>query len=92
MINTGCSVPGSVRRVGGDATLVPSIAGRLFEYNCDGLAHYGTLPDFFQDSKNSSVAAGAFQPLMRSAEDAIEIWEKSCRLAAAAAGGGDACQ
>jgi microsomal dipeptidase-like Zn-dependent dipeptidase len=85
-------VSATVSRLTGEAALVQSVAGtRHFEFNCDGLAHYGMLPDLFQDLRNATVGAGAFRPLMRSAEDVIEMWEKGCRLAASG-GGGDACQ
>jgi len=92
IFGSSCSVPPTVPRMTGEAALVQSVAGeRRFDYNCDGLAHYGMLPDFLQDTRNAAVGAGAFRPLMRSAEDMIEMWEKSCRLAESV-GGGDACQ
>jgi hypothetical protein len=81
--------------------IVQSTAGsRLFDLNSDGWAHYGMMPDFLQGALNASISddpkgiglepIGGFQPVFRSAEDFIESWEKSCRIAAGL-GGGTAC-
>lgn len=54
---------------------------RDFDVNLDGVAHYGMLPDFLQDVANSHsrpAEVGAYlDPLFRSAESYIEMWEKS---------------
>ena len=47
--------------------------------NLDGLAHYGMLPDFLQDSANvlsASGSDGALKPLFRGAEAYLRMWEK----------------
>ena len=48
---------------------------RDFDINIDGVAHYGMLPDFFQDLKNVGLTAEDLLPLFRSAEDYIQVWE-----------------
>jgi hypothetical protein len=60
---------------------------RDFDINIDGAAHYGMLPDVLQDVANSHprpTDVGAyFDPLFRSAEDYIRMWEKAESRAAA---------
>lgn len=62
--------------------------GRDFDYNLDGFANYGMLPDFLQDLRNIGLhdldASGArvpgpsiLSPLMRSAEGYVRLWEKA---------------
>ena len=56
---------------------------REYDYNVDGLAHYGLIPDFLQDASNqlrahASTAGGDvadLRGLFRSAEDYIRMWE-----------------
>jgi hypothetical protein len=54
---------------------------RDFDVNLDGVAHYGMIPDFLQDVANSHprpAEVGAyFDPLFRSAESYIQMWEKA---------------
>ena len=48
-----------------------------FDYNLEGLAHYGMLPDFFADVANHGLGWDAdLLPLLRSAETVIGTWEK----------------
>lgn len=64
-----------------DAALVQSrIGNRRFDINNDGLAHYGMLPDFFQDLIASGMTPEGLAPLFRSAEDYIQMWEKCERM------------
>jgi microsomal dipeptidase-like Zn-dependent dipeptidase len=53
-----------------------AIAGnRVFDYNTDGLAHVGLLPDFVQDLRSEGVSDQQLQPLFRSAEAYLELWD-----------------
>jgi len=62
---------------GGNRPLSRGMAGRRdFDINLDGVAHYGLLPDFFQDCRNAGLTQSDFAPLFRSAEDYIRTWEK----------------
>lgn len=58
---------------------------RDYDVNLDGVAHYGMLPDFLQDVANSHprpAEVGAYlDPLFRSAESYISMWEKARRVA-----------
>jgi len=65
--------------------LVRSTAGpiRDFDFNLDGLAHYGMLPDMFQDLCNVGFGAAAMSALFHSAEEYITVWETSDRIGAA---------
>jgi hypothetical protein len=47
-----------------------------WDINLDGMAHYGLLPDFLQDGKNSGLTRDDLRPLFRSAEDYIRLWER----------------
>lgn len=57
-----------------------ALGGRKFDLNFDGLAHYGLLPDFFEDLHVDGVTAEQLGVAFRSAEDFVRTWEKSCRL------------
>jgi microsomal dipeptidase-like Zn-dependent dipeptidase len=61
----------------GSAPLTRSvIGGRTFDFNLDGFAHFGMMPDFLQDLRNNGIHSQAMAPLFRSAEDYIRMWEK----------------
>ncbi len=50
---------------------------RDWDFNIDGLAHYGLLPDFLQDLQNIAVRKGFLYPLFSGAEEYIRMWEKA---------------
>ncbi len=52
---------------------------RDWDFNTDGMAHYGMMPDFLQDLRNIGLSAGNLAPLLRSAEDYIRMWEKTVK-------------
>ena len=56
---------------------------RTFDFNVDGLAHYGLLPDLLQDLKNIGLGAEAFDALFSSAEAYLATWERSLATATA---------
>jgi microsomal dipeptidase-like Zn-dependent dipeptidase len=72
------------RMQGDNRPLTRSKAGqrRDFDYNVDGMAHYGMLPDFLQDLRNVGLTAEDLAPLFRSAYDYIEMWS-TCESRAA---------
>ncbi len=51
-------------------------ADRVFDYNTDGFANIGLLPDFIQDLKNVGLSDEALKPLFSSAEAYVAMWEK----------------
>jgi len=72
------------RMQGDNRPLTRSKAGprRDFDYNVDGMAHYGMLPDFLQDLRNVGLTAEDLAPLFRSAYDYVEMWS-ACESRAA---------
>ncbi|HEX2630764.1 MAG TPA: hypothetical protein VHM26_17225 [Chitinophagaceae bacterium] len=53
---------------------------RYWDFNLDGLAHYGLMPDLLQDLKNIGFTNKQLVPLFRSAEDYIRMWESAERV------------
>lgn len=59
-------------------TLPPSSVGnRVFDFNHDGLAHVGMLPDMFADFVALGLNSVELTPLFRSAEGYIQLWERA---------------
>lgn len=50
---------------------------RDWDFNTDGMAHYGLMPDFLQDLRNIGLQPMQLSYLFRSAEDYIRMWEKA---------------
>ena len=48
-----------------------------WDINFDGLAHVGMLPDFIQDLRQDGVTDAQLQPLFRSAEGYVRMWERA---------------
>ena len=63
--------------------LIPYQMGkrRPFDFNVDGLAHFGMVPDMLQDLKNLGMSTAEFESLFSSAEFYIRMWEKAWRVA-----------
>ncbi|HAM72394.1 MAG TPA: hypothetical protein DCM86_12200, partial [Verrucomicrobiales bacterium] len=47
-----------------------------WDYNWDGLAHYGLLPDFFQDLSNVGLKPEDMSPLFNSSEGVARMWTR----------------
>ena len=59
----------------------PSVVGnKTFDYNVDGLAHVGLLPDFIADLEAQGVTPADLDPLMHSAEGYVRVWERCTRM------------
>jgi hypothetical protein len=54
---------------------------RDFDYNLDGLAHYGMLPDMLQDLKNVGLPPNVINRFFGSAQRYIEVWERCAQVA-----------
>jgi hypothetical protein len=48
-----------------------------WDVNFDGLGHMGLLPDFIQDLRQVGLTDAQLQPLFRSAEGYVRMWEKA---------------
>ena len=53
------------------------VGAKTFDYNYDGFAHVGMLPDFVQDLRSMGLTDTDLKPLFRSAEGYIEMWERA---------------
>lgn len=68
----------------GDVTFAqPRVGHRTLDFNTEGLAHIGLLPDLIEDVRRDGVGDADLEPLFRSAEAYIRMWEKAERRAAA---------
>jgi hypothetical protein len=68
---------------------VRSRAGsREFDFNTDGLAHIGLLPDFLRDLVHVGMTDAQLDPLFSSADAFLRMWE-SCEARSAAIVGGE---
>ena len=68
---------------GGDVTFhQPTLGNRTIDFNTEGLAHIGLLPDLIEDVRRDGVSDEALEPLFKSAEAYIRMWEKAERRAA----------
>jgi len=67
----------------GDVTFAePKVGHRTLDFNTDGLAHIGLLPDLIEDVRRDGVSDADLEPLFRSAEAYLRMWEKAERRAA----------
>jgi hypothetical protein len=70
---------------GGNVPLKRSKTGpKDWDINFDGVAHYGLLPDLFQDMKNVGLETTDPNPLFHSGEDFARMWTKTLNAADAA--------
>ena len=53
------------------------IGNRDFDFNLDGMAHYGMLWDFLVDLKNIGMTDTDLYPLNRSAEHYVQTWSRA---------------
>ena len=67
---------------GGNTPLKRSKTGlKDWDINFDGVAHYGLLPDLFQDMKNVGMEPTDLNPLFHSGEDFARMWTKTLNAA-----------
>lgn len=60
------------------ALMFPSvIGGRTYDFNTDGLAHVGMLPDLLADFQAMGLDHADLSPLMRSASGYVELWSRA---------------
>jgi microsomal dipeptidase-like Zn-dependent dipeptidase len=62
----------------GDVTFTPPRVGnRVIDFNTEGLAHIGLLPELIEDIRKDAASDADLEPLFRSAEAYIRMWERS---------------
>lgn len=65
----------------------PAIGERVLDFNTEGLATLGLLPELLEDARRDAVDPADLEPLFRSAEAYIRMWERAEARAAALGGG-----
>lgn len=70
--------PFPISVLGSPTMLDKSVVGqKTFDINDDGLAHIGLLPDFIEDLKQQGLRPQDLEPLLKSADGYITMWEKA---------------
>jgi microsomal dipeptidase-like Zn-dependent dipeptidase len=68
---------------GGDVTFTEPRAGnRVFDFNTEGMAHIGLMPELIEDARRTGVTDEELEPLFRSAEGYLRMWERAEERAA----------
>lgn len=68
----------------GSVTFNQQVTGnRVFDFNTDGMAHLGLIPDLIQDMRNQGMTDEYVESYFRGAESYLQTWEKSLRRAEA---------
>jgi microsomal dipeptidase-like Zn-dependent dipeptidase len=72
------------RSYAGDVTFVqPRLGNRAVDFNTEGLAHIGLLPELIEDVRRDGVTDRELEPLFKSAEGYLRMWEKAEQRASA---------
>jgi hypothetical protein len=72
----------------GDVTFTePSVGNRVIDFNEEGMVHIGLLPELIEDARGDAVSDSDLEPLFRSAEGYVRMWERAEERAAALRGG-----
>ncbi len=62
----------------GDVTFTPPRLGeRAVDFNTEGMLHLGLLPELIEDARRDGVTDADLEPLFRSAEAYLRMWEKA---------------
>lgn len=77
----------------GDVQFTPPMLGqRAVDFNQEGMIHIGLLPELIEDARHDAVSDADLEPLFRSAEAWLRMWEKAEARAAERGGAGLAAQ
>ena len=55
----------------------PAYTERKVDFNTEGMIHIGLLPEVIEDARRDGVTDKTLEPLFRSAEAYIRMWEKA---------------
>jgi hypothetical protein len=67
----------------GDITLEQPVVGdRTLDFNTEGMVHLGLVAELIEDVRRDGVTDEELQPLFKSAEGYLRVWEKSERRGA----------
>jgi microsomal dipeptidase-like Zn-dependent dipeptidase len=68
----------------GDVTFTePHLGDRTVDFNTEGMLHLGLLPELIEDARRDGVTDADLEPLFRSAEGYLRMWERAESRAAA---------
>jgi len=68
----------------GDVTFSePHVGNRTLDFNTEGMAHLGLLPELLEDARRTGVSDADLESLFRSAEGYLRMWESAEARAAA---------
>ena len=60
----------------------PHVGNRTIDFNTEGMAHIGLVAELIEDVRRDGVTDEELEPLFKSAEGYIRMWEKAERRAA----------
>ncbi len=55
----------------------PSLGQRKVDFNTEGMIHLGLLPELLQDARLDGATEAQLEPLFRSAEAFVRLWERA---------------
>jgi hypothetical protein len=62
----------------GDVTFTqPQLGERTVDFNTEGMLHVGLLPELIEDARRDGVTDTELEPLFRSAEAYLRMWERA---------------
>lgn len=62
----------------GDVTFQqPQVGNRTVDFNTEGFVHVGMLPELIEDARHDGVTDAELEPLYRSAEAYVRVWERA---------------
>jgi hypothetical protein len=62
----------------GDVTFTePRLGNRTLDFNTEGLVHIGLLPELIEDARRTGASDQDLEPLFRSAEGYLRMWERA---------------
>lgn len=58
------------------------VGNRVLDFNTEGFVHIGLVAEMIQDVRGDGVTDAELEPLFRSAEAYVRMWEKAERRSA----------
>jgi hypothetical protein len=55
----------------------PHLGNRVVDFNTEGLAEIGLLPELIEDARRTGATDADLEPLFRSAEGYLRMWERA---------------
>ncbi|MFW5968672.1 MAG: hypothetical protein ACOCV2_14200, partial [Persicimonas sp.] len=55
----------------------PTVGERTIDFNTEGMAHLGLVPELIEDVRNDGVTDEELEPLFKSAEGYLRMWERA---------------